>query len=143
MRGLLRFLLYALGASAVAIAVAIFVLGAGATAHAFEAAFDAISGPHPGEGAWPAVMDSELRFYAVLWGAYGLLLIAVARHIEARGRWLPWLALVFFLGGIGRLLSLVLVGPPHQVFVLLMGLELVLPPVIVLVWRAGRRGPTS
>jgi hypothetical protein len=113
-RGLLRILLWALGASAAAIAVAIFVFGAGATAHAFEAAFDAVAGRHPGEGAWPAVMDSELRFYAVLWGAYGLLLIAVARRLEGYGGWVPWLALVFFLGGVGRLLSLLLVGPPTR-----------------------------
>jgi len=142
-RVLLKVLLFTLGGSAVAIAAAIFVFGAGATAHAFEAAFDAVGGPHPGEGAWPAVMDSELRFYAALWGAYGVILVTVARSLDIHGRWIPWLALVFFLGGLGRALSMVLVGPPHPMFVVLMGLELALPPLIMVVWRAVRRDLTS
>jgi hypothetical protein len=84
---------------------------------------------------WPPTMDSELRFYAPFWGTYGFLVIAVARDLKRLGRWVPWLALVFFLGGVGRAISIAAVGAPHPVFVVLMAIELLLPPILVALWR--------
>jgi Domain of unknown function (DUF4345) len=46
--------------------------------------------------------DSELRFYAVLWGAYGVPLVMAAANIAAHLDLIPWLAAAFFAGGIGR-----------------------------------------
>jgi hypothetical protein len=75
----LRSLLAALGLAAVCICLSILLYGPANTANSFEALFNALTGlNYPVTGAWPPTMDSELRFYAPLWGAYGFILIAVA-----------------------------------------------------------------
>ena len=86
-------------------------------------------------------MDSELRFYAALFVGFGLLCVRVARNLAQHGGDIPWLMLAFFSGGVGRALSWISVGAPHPFFLLLMATELVLPPVIVLLWRL--RAPAS
>ena len=54
----------------------------------------------------------------------------------------PWLAAVFFVGGAGRAFSWLMIGAPHPFFLLLMTIELALPPLLVLLWwRAG--GPSA
>lgn len=136
----LRLLLAVLGAAAVAIGLSIVLLGAQATAEVAERQFDLLSGAaHPLTGPWPATMDSELRFYAPFWVAYGLLLLDAARDLRARLAHVPWLAAVFFAGGVGRALSLAAVGPPHPAFSLLMATELVLPPILLALWWRVRR----
>ena len=50
----------------------------------------------------------------------------LARHM---GR-VPFLLLLFFGGGAARLISNIMTGPPHALFVLLMGVELMLPVVL-------------
>jgi hypothetical protein len=139
----LRILLAILGISAILIALSILLLGAGITAHGAEAAYNALVGNHyPLTGAWPATMDSELRFYAAFWGTYGVLLLAAARDLDKWMKHVPLLAAVFFAGGVGRALSLATVGAPHPAFTLLMAIELILPPVLVALWYAiGRETP--
>ena len=139
MRTLLRVLLAGLGGSAVLIALSILTLGAGATAAAGERVFDALSGWRgPASPPWPPTMDNELRFYAGLWGAYGVILLLAARDYFGWAVRVPWLAVVFFVGGAGRAFSWLVVGAPHPFFLLLMTIELALPPVLVLLWwRAG------
>lgn len=93
-------------------------------------------------------MDSELRFYAALWGAYGIVVLRTARNLTKRLHETPWLAAVFFLGGIGRGLSVISVGEPHPFFTLLMAVELVLPVVMIALWLGARManrdaGPNS
>jgi hypothetical protein len=85
----------------------------------------------PLSGPWPPTMDSELRFYAALWGAYGFVLLAVASDLTSRAHLVPWLAAVVFAGGLGRVVSYLSLGPPHPFFMLLMAIELLLPPVIL------------
>ncbi len=144
----LRAILVALGGAALLICLSIMVPGPGFTAASAEHLFDALTGYHgPDSGAWPATMDSELRFYAPFWGAYGLLLLDAARDLRRRSRRIPWLAGLFFVGGLGRAISWMSVGRPHPFFALLMAIELILPPVIVLLWlatnRVGTRRPSS
>jgi hypothetical protein len=143
MRTLLRVLLAGLGVSAVLIALSILTLGAGATAAAGEQVFDALSGWRgPASPPWPPTMDNELRFYAALWGAYGVLLLLAARDYPSWAVRVPWLAAVFFVGGAGRAFSWLMVGAPHPFFLLLMTIELALPPLLVLLWwREG--GPSA
>ena len=106
MRTLLRVLLAGLGGSAVLIALSILTLGAGATAAAGERVFDALSGWRgPASPPWPPTMDNELRFYAALWGAYGVMLLLTARDYAGWAVRVPWLAAVFFVGGAGRAFS--------------------------------------
>jgi hypothetical protein len=140
MVNLLRLALAALGVSAVLIAASILLLGAQATAGMAEGAFSAMTGlgghvPEP----WPPTMDSELRFYAALWGAYGIVLLWVASNLGRRIDLVPWLAAVFFAGGLGRGLSLAFVGRPHPFFLFLMAIELGLPPLLLVLWLAARR----
>lgn len=52
-----------------------------------------------------------------------------------------WLAGIFLLGGLGRLLSLVVHGRPHWFQLVLTAVELGLPPLYV--WLAGREGKTA
>jgi hypothetical protein len=137
----LRVLLALLGLAAVGIFVSIFFTGAQATAFQAEGVFNALTGGSRFSEPWPATMDSELRFYAPFWGAYGVLLLYVAWNVRRLGRFVPWLAAVFFLGGVGRALSIASVGAPHRFFVFLMAIELGLPPVLVALWNATlRRG---
>jgi hypothetical protein len=132
----LRLLLGLLGAVAVLICASIMIAGAEATAWTAEKLFSALTASRaPLSEAWPPTMDSELRFYAALWGAYGVVCLTVARDLANRASLVPWLAGVFFLGGVGRLLSLVTIGTPHPFFIFLMWVELVLPLILVLLWR--------
>ena len=137
----LRVLLGVLGVAAVAICLSIFFTGAQATAWQGESVFNALTGGSGVSEAWPATMDNELRFYAPFWGAYGVILINVAWQVKRLGRFVPWLAAVFFLGGVGRALSMGAVGAPHQFFVVLMAIELGLPFALVGLWSVTlRRG---
>jgi hypothetical protein len=135
----LRLLHIVLGVVAVAICLSIVILGPAATGSASEAMFDALSGTkHASTGAWPPTMDSELRFYAPFWGAYGLALIYIARRLPATLGWVPPMAVLFFAGGIGRAISYLAVGAPHPFFVLLMVVEIVLPVLFVALSRIAR-----
>jgi hypothetical protein len=91
-------------------------------------------GPRSIPGSIPgnATMDSEDRFYATLFLGFGGTLIWCARDLKARAQTLRALMLVFLLGGVARIISAVAVGPPAPLFIFLGGLELVLPPVILL-----------
>ena len=135
----LRICLVVLGASAIAIALSILVLGAGATASMAEGVFGAVSGwQGPPSERWPATMDSELRFYAALWGAYGVVVLRAATNLPRTLPQTPWIAAVFFVGGVGRVLSWVGVGAPHPFFTLLMVIELSLPVLMALLWLTAR-----
>ena len=84
-------------------------------------------------------MDSELRFYAVFWIGYGALLIDAGRNLGTRMDRVAVLLSAFFVGGVGRLLSLQAFGVPDPLFVALMAIELLLPILLVGVWLLARR----
>lgn len=135
----LRVLHAVLGLAAVGICVSILVFGPTATAHFSETQFNALTGSgHSLTGVWPATMDSELRFYAPFWGAYGVVLLVVARDLPGKLHYVPFLAALFFAGGVGRGLSHVAVGSPHPFFTLLMGIEFLLPLVVLALWRGAK-----
>lgn len=89
----------------------------------------------PGSVAVNATMDSEDRFYATLFGAYGVAILACVRDIEQKTRPLYFLLLTFFAGGVARLVSMAAVGLPSPFFVTMTALELALPPVLALAQR--------
>lgn len=76
--------------------------------------------------------DGEDRFYGGLFGCYGVALLWCARGVEHKQVFINVLAAALFVGGIGRLTALVIVGPPHPFFVAMLVLELLLPPLMVL-----------
>ncbi len=135
----LRILLCVLGASAIGIALSDILLGPTATVAFFEGLFGNLTGAHAAPtGPWPATMDSEMRFYAVFWGAYGVALIQVARDFAKRGHLTPWLAGLFLAGGAGRVISYAVAGPPHPFFTALMAIELATPALLFILWRGVR-----
>lgn len=83
----------------------------------------------PGSVPVNATMDSEDRFYATLFLGFGAALVWCSRNLRDRGDTFKVLLLVFFLGGISRLISAIQVGPPNTFFQLMWAFELVLPPI--------------
>lgn len=84
----------------------------------------------PGSVPVNATMDSEDRFYATLFLGYGAAMIWCSRALAERRRCFGALLLVFFLGGIARIISAIAVGPPNMLFIILGGVELLLPPIL-------------
>ena len=80
-------------------------------------------------------VDSEMRFFAVWYSATGLMLLIAARDVARWSSLIRVVAGAFFVAGLARLLSWATVGRPHWTQLVLMGLELVLPAVIV-PWHA-------
>ena len=91
MKTSLRLLLGLLGLAAIGIAASILILGAEATAATAETMYQTATGyAGPPSGHWPPSMDSELRFYAALWGAYGIVLVITAAQLSRRMKQVPW-----------------------------------------------------
>ena len=96
-----------------------------------------------GASAVNANVDSEIRFFAAWYTVAGVLLLRSLRRIEDASDVVLMVAAGFFLAGCARALSWFVVGRPHWQQLVLMGIELVLPCVIVPWHRvvAGRGSP--
>ena len=79
--------------------------------------------------------DGEDRFFAGLLLCYGVALLWCARDVQRKRVYINVLAAAFFVGGIGRLLAIILAGVPHPFYVAMLVLELALPSLMVLVAR--------
>ena len=136
---ILAILLMVLGLSAILIGLSIYLTGASHTGEITTQLYDHLTrmsqSSAPLDG--PTV-DSELRFYAPFWIAYGAMLIATARKLKLYLNRVPLLSAVFFAGGVGRGLAYVFTGPPHPAFVVLMVTEFVLPMIFIGLWAACR-----
>lgn len=94
----------------------------------------------PGSMPVNATMDSEDRFYATMFAAYGIALIWCVKDIERKSAIVYFLLGTFFAGGLARLLSVAAVGPPNGFFVTMTVLELSIPVVAALVQFRISRG---
>ena len=83
------------------------VVAAIAVAHLFGGQATYIGG-----GSVNATMDSDLRFYNVLFLAYGCVFIWTARDPRTYATLINLLGLLFFLGGVARLLAWMASGAP-------------------------------
>ncbi|KAB1981416.1 DUF4345 domain-containing protein [Streptomyces triticiradicis] len=83
----------------------------------------------PGAGSAGATVDSWGRFMGAVFVGYGLAWLWAARQRPIPARAVRWLAGVFLLGGVGRLLSLAVHGWPQWFQIALAVIELSLPPV--------------
>jgi hypothetical protein len=101
-----------------------------------------VFGPSSIPGSVPvnATMDSEDRFYATLFAAYGVAVIWCVKDIERKSAIVYFLLATFFAGGLARLLSVAAVGPPNGFFVAMTVLELSIPAVAALVQFRISRG---
>ena len=121
MESTLKYILYTI--SLVALATGLNVLIGGAAA---------IPGA---SGGVEAVVDNELRFFSMFWVAYGGFCFWAGMNINERNHFIPFIALVFFLGGVGRLVSTLVVGSPGSFLIGAMVMEFVLPLVIYAVYK--------
>ncbi|WP_395371734.1 DUF4345 domain-containing protein [Streptomyces tubercidicus] len=124
MAGLLKWLVLAMGGACVAIGAFHFALG-----------IDSV----PGEGSAGATVDSRERYYGAVFLGYGLAWLWAARQSPIPATVVRWLAGIFLLGGLGRLLSMAVYGPPQWFQIALTVVELVLPPVYFLLAGADER----
>ena len=95
----------------------------------FIASLHIVLGPAAIPGSIPvnATMDSEDRFYATLFAAYGVALLWCIPKIERKSAVVYFLAFTFFIGGLARLVSMAAVGPPNTFFIAMTVLELLIP----------------
>jgi uncharacterized protein DUF4345 len=78
-----------------------------------------------------ALLDSNLRFFAGVWLGLGSALLWVVPSIERQGTLFRVVWGAVFLGGVGRLLSLVSLGAPPVPFIGFTMLEIVGAPAFV------------
>ncbi|MGD3106139.1 DUF4345 domain-containing protein [Streptomyces sp. YGL11-2] len=97
----------------------------------------------PGEGATGPTVDSRERFYNAIFLGYGLAWIWTARRSPIPSTAVRALAGVFLLGGIGRVLSVLVHGWPHWFQIPLSALELALPPLYFWLSTADERAPAE
>ena len=81
----------------------------------------------PGSVPVNATTDSEDRFYATLFAAYGVALLWCVKDVERKTPTVHFLAITFCGGGLARLVSMAAVGLPNSFFVAMTALELLIP----------------
>ena len=139
----LKAILALLGIVAISIGLSMMLLGANATGQFFASLINtAFSQTTKMDGFSSPNVDSELRYYAVFWIAYGLVLVDTVRDLSRKIGRVPVLAGLFFAGGLGRTLSWLSVGEPHLLFKSLLAIELGLPVLMIVLWFAITREPT-
>ncbi len=79
--------------------------------------------------------DSHARYLSGLLLGIGLAFWSTVPAIERRGARFRLLAAIVVLGGLGRVVSLIDVGPPSAAMLAGLGLELVATPLLAL-WQA-------
>jgi Domain of unknown function (DUF4345) len=87
-----------------------------------------------GAATVPSV-DSQLRYADLIWFGAGIVLIWSARKPLERAMATRVVLLIAAVAGLGRLISLIVVGVPHPFYLVTMGLELIVTPLIIL-WHS-------
>jgi len=90
------------------------------------------------------LLDSNLRFLSGVWLGLGLAMYWIIPRIEKQTILFRALWGMIFVGGIGRLISMLMLAPPPVPFMAFTALEIVGAPILIL-WQArvGRREPRS
>ncbi|MEC3918880.1 DUF4345 domain-containing protein [Nocardia sp. CDC160] len=74
-----------------------------------------------------ATLDGDVRFSMVLFLAYGIACLWAARDLDRHAGLIHLLMLIFFLGGVVRLLTVAYVGWPHWFYIAMIAVELATP----------------
>jgi Domain of unknown function (DUF4345) len=80
------------------------------------------------------LLDTNLRFYSGVWLGLGLALYWLIPRIETQSVLFRAIWAMIFVGGIGRLLSMMLLASPPFAFVAFTALEIVGAPLFIL-WQ--------
>lgn len=78
-----------------------------------------------------ALLDSNLRFFAGFWLGLGLAMMWLVPRIEMQTVLFRAIWIAIFIGGIGRLLSIFLIGSPPLPFIGFTILEIVGAPLFI------------
>jgi len=89
-----------------------------------------------------ALLDSNLRFFGGLWLVAGVAMFWTIPRIERETALFRVLWLMIFAGGVGRLLSMALVGAPPLPFIGFTLLEIVGAPLFI-AWQARLASATA
>lgn len=124
----LRLLLYIASILIIGVGISFYFLGPNATASLMlESLQIFLPNPEKITDMTAPNVDSELRFFAPFFVAYGVLVFLCAKHLRTHLYYVPHILVVFLIGGLGRALSYITVGEPHPLFVHLMIIEVGLP----------------
>jgi Domain of unknown function (DUF4345) len=108
----------------------LFLGGAVATAAGLHSVF-AGAKSLPGQPPANPVVESELRYYAGFYVAYGLLTLRIAPRADRDTAAVRALAGTLLLAGLARAGGWIAVGPPQRLQRGLLVIELAAPPLIV------------
>lgn len=87
-----------------------------------------------GSSGLPADFDSHFRYLSGLLLGIGLGFASAIPRIEAQGRRFRLLAAVVVIGGVGRLVSLLMIGAPSSAMLAALAMELLVTPGLA-VWQ--------
>jgi hypothetical protein len=88
----------------------------------------------PGSPRPEPTLDSNYRFFAAMWLAVGVALLSVVPRVREATTVLRFVSAAVFVGGLARIASWLAVGQPHALMLVLLAIELIVPPVLVL-WQ--------
>jgi uncharacterized protein DUF4345 len=132
---LLRSLMFLASVLIVGIGLALFLLGSDTTMSLMlELIKPLLDNPASIADMGTPNVDSELRFFAPFFVAYGVLVYLCAKHLRTHLYYVPHLLGIFLIGGLGRGLSYVFIGPPHPMYLALMAIEIGLPVLFYFVY---------
>ena len=77
-----------------------------------------------------ATAEGEHRFFAALFLCYGLVFLWCVPEVETKRRPLILLAATFLFGGVARLTSIAISGPPNAFYSTMLVIELTMPFVL-------------
>jgi Domain of unknown function (DUF4345) len=77
------------------------------------------------------LLDSNLRFFSGVWLGLGIALFSIIKTIDAQTQIFRIIWGCIFLGGIGRLLSMIVAGVPPVPFIGFTALEIIGAPFFV------------
>ena len=63
------------------------------------------------------LLDSNLRFFNGIWLGIGVALLSIIKNINTETKLFRVIWFCIFLGGIGRILSIIFAGPPPVLFI--------------------------
>ncbi len=79
------------------------------------------------------LFDTTFRFYDGVWFGLGVVFLALIPGVERRAEALRVVVTLVFLGGVGRLVSILQVGLPHPALIVATIAELLYP--LLLLWQ--------